>query len=366
MAQYKFDRVSLMVCEDNAFVLRTLEDVLRQFGFERLTLCKNGQEAIEQLKLLKAAKNPGPDLIIADLVMAPINGLLLCRWCRSAKETPNRMVPFIMLSGAADQDYVGSARDLGATEFLAKPFSGGTVYRKILEVIDFPRQFVMTQNYFGPDRRRKKEPPPGDQERREKKEEDCTVVYSAEKMVKPKLESDVFLFKPTNYLREKCAGGRINPMERGEVPMALIEQAEKKLERAALDFTKWAQDYLAKLSDLCTQALLEPGRRTQQFTEINQVALELRGQGGTFGYPLISTFGKMLFDSTREGCREDDAQVEIVKAHVDAMRAVLREKIAGDGGEIGKELIKALREGIEKQEKARKAAIEEMKQQAGG
>ena len=73
-----------------------------------------------------------------------------------------------------------------------------------------------------------------------------------------------------------------------------------------------------------------------------------------------------MFDSTRDGCREDDAQVEIVKAHVDAMRAVLREKIAGDGGEIGKELIKALREGIEKQEKARKVAIEEMKQQAGG
>ncbi|HBT41273.1 MAG TPA: hypothetical protein DEB21_04370, partial [Rhodospirillaceae bacterium] len=69
MAVYKFDRVSVMVCEDNAFVRRTLEDVLRQFGFERITLLKNGQEAIESLKLLKQAKNPGPDLIIADLVM---------------------------------------------------------------------------------------------------------------------------------------------------------------------------------------------------------------------------------------------------------------------------------------------------------
>ena len=103
-----------MVCEDNSFVRRTLEDVLRQFGFERITMCKNGQEAIESLKLMKQGRSPGPDLIIADLVMAPINGLLLCRWCRSAKETPNRMVPFIMLSGAADQDYVNSARDLGA------------------------------------------------------------------------------------------------------------------------------------------------------------------------------------------------------------------------------------------------------------
>ena len=342
-----------MLCEDNAFVSRTLEEVLRQFGFERLTIVKNGQEAIENLKLMRQAQNPGPDLIIADLVMAPINGLLLCRWCRSAKETPNRMVPFIMLSGAADHDYVGSARDLGSTEFLAKPFSGTSVYEKILEVIDYPRQFVMNQNYFGPDRRRRKDPPEGE-ERREKTEDQCTVVYSADKMNKPKTESDVYLFKPQNFLKEKCAGGRMNPLEKGTMPADLIEQAEAKLERAALDFTKWAQDYLGRLSDLCTQALLEPGRRTAQFSEINQVALELRGQGGTFGYPLISTFGKMLFDSTREGCREDDAQVEIVKAHVDSMRAVLREKIAGDGGEIGKALIQTLREGVAKQEAKRK------------
>ncbi|MEK9671907.1 MAG: hypothetical protein VW268_05305 [Rhodospirillaceae bacterium] len=53
---------------------------MRQFGLERLTILKNGQEAIESLKLLKQAGKPGPDLIIADLVMAPINGLLLCRW----------------------------------------------------------------------------------------------------------------------------------------------------------------------------------------------------------------------------------------------------------------------------------------------
>lgn len=352
-----------MLCEDNDFIRKTLEELLRQFGFERITMVKNGQQAIEHLKMLKLAQNPGPDLIIADLVMAPINGLLLCRWCRSAKETPNRMVPYIMLSGAADQDYVSSARDLGANEFLAKPFSGASIYAKLLEVIDYPRQYVMNQNYFGPDRRRKKDPPPENGERREKSEEDCTIVYSADKMTKAKTESDVYLFKPQNFLREKCAGGRMNPMEKGSMPADIIEQAEAKLERAALDFTKWAQDYLGRLSDLCTQALLEPGRRTAQFGEINQVALELRGQGGTFGYPLISIFGKMLFDSTREGCREDDSQVEIVKAHVDSMRAVLREKIAGDGGQIGQALIKALREGIAKQEAVRKKKLAELRAQ---
>ena len=91
---------------------------------------------------------------------------------------------------------------------------------------------------------------------------------------------------------------------------------------------------------------MEPGRRSRHFSEIHTLALELRGQGGTFGYPLVSQIGKMLFDLTTEGCREDDNAVEIVKCHVDAMRAVLREKISGNGGEIGQAVIKGLGQSI--------------------
>jgi DNA-binding response OmpR family regulator len=97
-----------------------------------------------------------PDIIVSDLVMSPINGLLFLRWMRTSKDSPNKMIPFIMLSGAADEGYVHSARDLGATEFLAKPFSATSVYVHLLKVIEQPRQFVTTTKYFGPDRRRKK------------------------------------------------------------------------------------------------------------------------------------------------------------------------------------------------------------------
>ena len=62
----------------------------------------------------------------------------------------------------------------------------------------------------------------------------------------------------------------------------------------------------------------------------------------------------MLYDTTLDGCPEDDNAVEIVKAHIDAMRAVLREKISGDGGAIGRELAKSLTEAVA----ARRAAAE--------
>jgi len=346
LALYDFSRCNILLVEDNLYIRNALEDLLRHFKFGRVSTADNGEDAIDYLKTMKSAGNLGPDIIFSDLAMAPINGLLLLRWVRASKDCPNRMVPFLMISGAADREYVNSARDLGVTEFIAKPFSVTSVYERFLEVIDYPRQFITTQQYFGPDRRRKSGGSPVG-ERREKSDDDVVIVYAADKKVKPEKPTDVWYWRLPNTLREKVSSGLVGNVK-GEVPMDLIEEAEAELERAALDFTVWALEYLSKLSDLCTEALMEPGRRARHFADIHDLALELRGQGGTFGYPLISTFGKMLYDVTMEGCREDDKAVEIVKCHIDAMRAVIREKVGGDGGDIGRQLLKGLQMSISK------------------
>lgn len=348
MAAYDLERIAVFIIEDNSYVRRILEDTMRHFRVGKIVSMSDGAEAIEYFKTCgegQMATSRGPDIVISDLLMAPVNGLLLLRWLRAAKESPNRLLPFIMLSGAADHDYVKASRDLGATEFLAKPFSAESIYKKLLEVIDNPRQFVATHNYFGPDRRRHGYGPPAE-ERRRVKDGNVTIVYSGDKVVKPDGPTDVWYFRLPNSLKDKVGGlGQSGP---GELPLELIEEAEQQLERASLDFTDWAINYLSQLSDLCTEAILHPERRRKHFDEINLLAHELRGQGGTFGYPLISTFGKMLYDVTCEGCPEDDNSLEIVKSHIDAMRAVIRDKVAGDGGEIGRELLKSLQSAIDK------------------
>tara|TARA_B100000315_G_scaffold216963_1_gene217233 strand:- start:191 stop:913 length:723 start_codon:yes stop_codon:yes gene_type:complete len=236
---------------------------------------------------------------------------------------------------------------MGVSEFLAKPFSTLAVAKHLIEVIDYPRQFVATQAYFGPDRRRRKMGPPRTGEKRTMKEKDVAVVYSMDKVVKPKGPADVWYFRLPNTLKDKAGGmGDSGP---GELPTALLEQAEEQLERSSLDFTEWALGYLGQLSTLCDEALGRESNRGSHFKEINLLAHELRGQGGTFGYPLISIFGKMLYECTMEGGPQKDNDIGIVKAHIDAMRAVLREKVAGDGGQIGQALLASLQEAIEKQ-----------------
>ena len=124
MDAFDFSRLGVFIVEDNHYVRQTLEDLLRQFRFGRIAVAANGEEAIDYMKTLgQASSIIAPDIIISDLVMTPINGLLFLRWMRTAKESSNRMIPYIMLSGAADEAYVNSARDLGVTEFAPRRWS---------------------------------------------------------------------------------------------------------------------------------------------------------------------------------------------------------------------------------------------------
>jgi two-component system chemotaxis response regulator CheY len=58
-----------------------------------------------------------------------------------------------------------AARDAGANEFMAKPFSVKGVAKRLEEVIRRPRPFIRSSVYFGPDRRRKIEEFTGEERR---------------------------------------------------------------------------------------------------------------------------------------------------------------------------------------------------------
>jgi DNA-binding response OmpR family regulator len=75
---------------------------------------------------------------------------------RTAKDSPNPFVPIIMLTGHTEAYRVMRARDVGVTEFLAKPVSAQTLYRRLVSIVENPRQFVRAAGFSGPERRRRK------------------------------------------------------------------------------------------------------------------------------------------------------------------------------------------------------------------
>lgn len=158
----------------------------------------------------------------------------------------------------------------------------------------------------------------------------------------------VRFYRFKNRLKEKTAG--LAPGKTNINPEAL-EEAEKALNKMSEDYPDWVSGLIVKLQEQHGRCVDTPEKRHEFFEEINHIAHDMKGQGGTFGYPLITDFADSLYGFTvkRPGDISDN-QIELVKSHVDAMRAVIRGRVSGDGGEIGAELSKSLDEAIAKYE----------------
>ena len=122
--------------------------ILETFGVVDVDSAKDGQEGFK----LFCEKNH--DLVIADWMMRPMDGISLTRLIRNDPRSPNQFVPVILMTGFSEKRRVVQARDAGVTEFLVKPFNARDLYRRIAQIIERPRQFVRSEDFFGPDRRR--------------------------------------------------------------------------------------------------------------------------------------------------------------------------------------------------------------------
>jgi len=148
MMGYRLDRLSVLVVDDNQHMRSLVRTILESLGVSQIMEARDGAHALEKMAQTQI------DLMIVDWNMEPMDGLALTRYLRTAEDSPDQFVPVIMLSGHTERARVMEARDAGVTEFMAKPVSARSLYARIVSIIENPRPFVRTAEYFGPDRRR--------------------------------------------------------------------------------------------------------------------------------------------------------------------------------------------------------------------
>jgi len=147
---YKLDHVKVVIADDMRPMLTLCTSVLKTFGFTQIFVAENGKEAFD----LVCRHNP--DFVITDWMMEPVDGLELTKRIRTDPACPNPFIPVIMMTGFSSKFRVEGARDNGITEFMVKPFTAKDLYARVFQIIEKPRQFVSTEEFFGPDRRRKR------------------------------------------------------------------------------------------------------------------------------------------------------------------------------------------------------------------
>lgn len=138
-----------LIVEDDLYMRMLLRSLLLSLGVKDVTEAKNGAVALAILA------DRDFDFILSDLTMIPMDGIEFTRAVRLSGEVKNPFVPIIMVTSHTERQHVEAARDAGVTEFLAKPVTINNLTLRISEIVDRPRQYVQTPNYFGPDRRRR-------------------------------------------------------------------------------------------------------------------------------------------------------------------------------------------------------------------
>jgi len=103
---------SVLIVEDNEAMLRGLEDNFELKGY-RVKIARDGEQG------LKTALTENPDLIILDIMLPKMNGYEICSQVRKK----NLDMPIIMLTAKDQESDVILGLNLGADDYVTKPFS---------------------------------------------------------------------------------------------------------------------------------------------------------------------------------------------------------------------------------------------------
>ena len=106
--------MKILIAEDEPLILQTLELKLKKEGYQVIG-CVDGLEALQKID------SEQPDLIITDIMMPYMSGLEVVRKVKQDLSTKN--TPVIVLSTMGQESIVEEAFELGADDYLKKPFS---------------------------------------------------------------------------------------------------------------------------------------------------------------------------------------------------------------------------------------------------
>jgi DNA-binding response OmpR family regulator len=127
----------ILIIEDETDIAQLVKLYLEKDGF-RTTIASTGAEGLQQIK------SDRPDMVILDLMLPEMDGLEICKKIRAAPDTA--LLPVLMLTAKAEESDTIIGLELGADDYVAKPFSPKVLVTRVkalfrrLERTEDPKQ----------------------------------------------------------------------------------------------------------------------------------------------------------------------------------------------------------------------------------
>jgi hypothetical protein len=144
------------------------------------------------------------------------------------------------------------------------------------------------------------------------------------------------MIQAPNHLRLKVGGGRL-----GAIDPAAIAKAEAALKGLSGNFAQWLDDEVSKL-EAARQTVRSQGLTQENMESLYLRAHDLKGLGATYGFPLITRIAGLLCRLIDDKSKRLEAPMALVDAHIDAIKAAVRDDIKNEDHPVGRALVQEL------------------------
>ena len=149
------------------------------------------------------------------------------------------------------------------------------------------------------------------------------------------------MINPPDPIQSKVSGG-------GGPSMEMLANADAEIKEVGAGYTEWTVKDIEQLSALLAQASENPTDRRERISDIFDVSHDMRGQGTSFDYPLLTRICESLCRFTDELEQVDQTALDLVRTHIEAMRAVITHKVTGEKNELAEQIASGLEIASEK------------------
>lgn len=120
------DPKKILIADDNENIREALTYLLEDEGY-KLSLAKDGAETLRKVKEFR------PDILFLDIMMPEINGYDVCRTIKTDPSLKNTYVIMLTAKGQVSEQERG--KEVGADEYIVKPFSPMEILTKIKNIL---------------------------------------------------------------------------------------------------------------------------------------------------------------------------------------------------------------------------------------
>lgn len=332
--------IRILIIDNDIHISGMVRSILNRLNFRTIHLTRKAEEAINLIE------EHDIDLIISEWPMALPNGQEIVRAIRTQDSLRAQTLPILLLTSRGDVRTIYKARDAGITEFLVKPFSVEGLCKRLINIIENPRHFVISPVYIGPDRRRKKNGKnPGTSRRMSDEEKQENSIRKGKTTVIKTPQGEVHVTDPDHSLRQRI-GLSTNAHEL--LDEHVIQNAQEVIQENLGEVHEWLGVDLVWLNhnfDLM--------RKGTTFTiprdHMVEILLSIKAKAGMFNFNIAaeaaSSFSEYL-EAITDYQKPHDL---VIKKHVDLLFVMFKKYMEGRESELSKDLIiilKQLREHI--------------------